>query len=136
MSAGYSGTPLIKKLGIKPGLKILTVYEPDRYFEMLGELPPDVEVLKPGDDRKADFIHLFAKNEKILRSEFPLLKEKLEPEGMLWVSWIKGASKRDTDINGNDVRHKGLELGLVDIKVCAVDEDWSGLKFMYRTEDR
>jgi hypothetical protein len=136
MPAGYSGTPLIKKLGVKPGITMLTVHEPDHYFEMLGELPPDVTVLKSAEDKKADFIHLFAENEKKLHANFPPLKEKLARDGMLWVSWIKGSSKRETDINSNNVRSLGLELGLVDIKVCAVDEDWSGLKFMYRKEDR
>lgn len=136
MSAGYSGTPLIRKLGIKPGFKIITVNEPVHYFELLGELPPKVTILKSGEVRKADFIHLFAKDENSLRADFPPLIDKLDTDGMLWVSWIKGASKRDTDINSNDVRRLGLELGLVDIKVCAVDKDWSGLKFMYRKEDR
>ncbi|NGP77673.1 DUF3052 family protein [Balneolaceae bacterium YR4-1] len=135
MPAGYSGTPLIKKLGIKPGFKIMTENEPDHYFEMLGELPPDVTILDDGEE-EADFIHLFAKNEETLQNALPPLKDKLARDGMLWVSWIKGASKRNTDINGNDVRRKGLELGLVDIKVCAVDKNWSGLKFMYRKEDR
>lgn len=136
MPAGYSGTPLLKKLGIKPGFKILTVNEPHHYFEMLGELPPDVAILESGTDQLADFIHLFAQNEKTLHAEFPPLKKRLVKDGMIWVSWIKGTSKCDTDINSNDVRSLGLELGLVDIKVCAVDEDWSGLKFMYRKEDR
>ncbi|MGK7369978.1 MAG: hypothetical protein ACNS64_07165 [Candidatus Halalkalibacterium sp. M3_1C_030] len=136
MPAGYSGTPLIKKLGVKPGITMLTVHEPDHYFEMLGELPPDVTVLKSAEDKKADFIHLFAENKQILHNRFPPLKRELKRDGLLWVSWIKGSSSIDTDINSNDVRRLGLELGLVDIKVCAVDEDWSGLKFVFRKEDR
>lgn len=136
MPVGYSGKPLIKKLGVKPGITMLPVHEPNHYFEMLGELPPDVAVLKSKEEKKADFIHLFAENEDTLHSDFPSLKEKLAKDGMLWVSWIKGSSKMKTNINGNDVRKLGLELGLVDIKVCAVDDDWSGLKFMYRKEDR
>lgn len=136
MPAGYSGTPLLKKLGIKPGYIILPMNQPEYYFELLGDLPNDVKIFDSGRDDKADFIHLFAENESTLHSDFPLLKENLAKDGMLWVSWIKGSSKRDTDINGNDVRALGLNLGLVDIKVCAVDKDWSGLKFMYRKEDR
>ena len=136
MPAGYSATPLVNKLGIKPGFTIMTVNEPDYYFELLGELPHDVTILTSGEDKQADVIHLFAENEKTLHADFPPLKEKLARDGMLWVSWIKGSATRDTDINSNDVRKLGLELGLVDVKVCAVDDDWSGLKFMYRKEDR
>ena len=121
MPAGYSGTPLIKKLGIKPGFAMLTEGEPEHYFQMLGELPPDATIMESGGDRKADFIHFFAENEKQLHADFPRLKEKLVKDVMLWVSSIKGASKRDTNINGNDVRKLGLGLGLVDIKVCEVD---------------
>lgn len=136
MPAGYSGTPLVKKLGIKPGYKIMLLNEPENYFDLLGELPDEITIIRSGDAGPADFIHLFAKNEEILHSEFPPVKEKLAKDGMLWISWIKGSSKLETDINGNDVRALGLNLGLVDIKVCAVDKDWSGLKFMYRKEDR
>lgn len=136
MPSGYSGTPLLKKLGIKPGMTLLPVNEPDDYFELLGPLPEGVMVVREGYDQPVDFIHLFAENGERLHREFPGLKPKLDKEGMLWVSWIKGSSNRDTDINGNNVRSLGLEIGLVDIKVCAVDEDWSGLKFVYRKEDR
>lgn len=136
MPAGYSGTPLVKKLGIKSGYKIMTVNEPEHYFNLLGELPEGIKIIDYDHSNPADFIHLFAKNEKALHAGFPPLKKKLAKDGMLWVSWIKGSSKRDTDINGNDVRNLGLELGLVDIKVCAVDNDWSGLKFVFRREDR
>lgn len=114
----------------------MTVNEPSNYFELLGELPHDITILKSEEDKPADFIHLFAENEKTLHAEFPPIKEKLAKDGMLWVSWIKGSATRHTDINGSDVRKLGLELGLVDVKVCAVDKDWSGLKFMYRKEDR
>lgn len=136
MPAGYSGTPLIKKLGIKQGYTMMTVNEPEHYFELLGELPGNVILMKSGSEGTADFIHLFAENEQVLHDSFPPLKKKLKKEGLLWVSWIKGSSKMKTDINSNDVRELGLELGLVDVKVCAVDKDWSGLKFVYRKEDR
>lgn len=135
--AGYSGTPLVKKLGIKPGSKILAVNEPEHYADLLGELPEGVTFLNeiPLNGR-VPFIHLFAGDAEALHNNFPPLKEKLDKNGMIWVSWIKGSSKMDTDIKGGDVRRLGLDLGLVDIKVCAVDENWSGLKFVYRKEDR
>lgn len=136
MPVGYSGTPLIKKLGIKPGMTLLPFLIPDHYYDLLGELPENVMVISEESDSLADFIHLFAKDEETLHRYLPPLKTKLEKSGTLWVSWIKGSSKLETDINGNDVRSLGLEIGLVDVKVCAVDEDWSGLKFMYRKEDR
>lgn len=134
--SGYSGTPLIKKLGIKPGYVILRVNEPDHYLDLLGSLPDDVTVIKDGRGDLADFIHLFAADEETLHNAFPPLKSKLNKNGMIWVSWIKKSSKMETDISESDVRNLGLELGLVDIKICAVDEDWSGLKFVYRKEDR
>lgn len=135
--AGYSGTRLVKKLGIKPGARILPVNEPDNYRELLGELPEDVSFMEAGEETgPVEFIHLFASDEQALHNSFPPLKEKLDKNGMIWVSWIKGASKMKTDIKGGDVRSLGLELGLVDVKVCAVDENWSGLKFVYRKEDR
>ncbi|MTI87445.1 MAG: DUF3052 family protein [Balneolaceae bacterium] len=134
--AGYSGTPLLRKLGIKPGYTIMTVHEPDHYFEILGKLPQATEVVDTDTDKAVDFIHVFCKDEESLHTSFPVLKEKLRKDGMIWVSWIKKASKIHSDITGNDVRELGLQIGLVDIKVCAVDDDWSALKFMYRKEDR
>lgn len=136
VSAGYSGTPLVKKLGIKSGNTILPVNAPPHYFELLGEIPDDVKIVDSSFDGLADFIHLFAKDEAALHNDFLPLKPKLEKDGMIWVSWIKKSSKLETDISENDVRSLGLEIGLVDIKICAVDEDWSGLKFVYRKEDR
>ncbi|MDR8393689.1 hypothetical protein NC796_21220 [Aliifodinibius sp. S!AR15-10] len=136
MQTGYSGTPLLKKLGIKPGMTMMPVHEPDHYFDLLGELPGEVKLVRMGNPDPVDFIHLFAKKEAILHNEFPPLKSQLNKTGMLWVSWIKKSSKLETDISENDVRKLGLELGLVDVKICAVDEDWSGLKFMYRRKDR
>lgn len=134
--AGYSGTPLLRKLGIKPGYSVMPVNTPDRYPELLGELPEGVRVLDPGDPGPVDFIHLFAENEAVLHNHLLPLKDKLAKDGMLWISWYKKSSGRETDITGNEVRKAGLEAGLVDVKVCAVDEEWSGLKFMYRKEDR
>lgn len=136
MSTGYSKTPLVRKLGIKPGNKILLLKTPSYYLELLGELPPDVTVTDEKSVGELPFIHLFAKNSKDPVEYFTMAKDRLAKDGMLWVSWIKKSSKLETDISESDVRRLGLELGLVDVKICAVDNDWSGLKFMYRKEDR
>lgn len=136
MAAGYSKTPLLKKLGIKPGMTVMPVFEPEHYFDLLGELPEYVKLVRKGNPDPVDFIHIFAQDEKSLHTTLPVLKENLEKDGMIWVSWIKKSSAKETDISQSDVRKLGLELGLVDIKICAVDEDWSALKFVYRKEDR
>ncbi len=135
--AGYSGTPLIKKLGIKQGMKVLFVNEPDHYMELLGELPEDLSIVDLNVEDSLDFVHFFCEDLETLHNVFPILKEKLAKTGMIWISWIKKASKKyDWTFTEADVRSYGLQIGLVDVKVCAVDEDWSGLKFMYRREDR
>lgn len=136
-SAGYSGTPLVKKLGIKPGFKVLLIGAPDHYLvETLGPLPADVALLEVAIDGEMDFVQYFTKSSAELESAFPRLKAMLKPNATLWVSWPKKASKVPTDLDGNVVRRLGLEGGLVDVKVCAVDEVWSGLKFVYRLKDR
>jgi len=122
--AGYLGTPLIQKLGIKSGMKIYLV-----------NAPPGYPVASSGTT-PYDFIHFFIKERKQLLKSFPELKKKLSQSGMLWISWPKGASKVPTDLNDNVVREIGLANGLVDVKVCAVDDVWSGLKFVYRLKDR
>ena len=135
--AGYSGTPLLKKLGIKAGNSVLTVNEPDHYFEMLGDIPEEVEIVDMDYSEPINFIHFFCRELDELHNLFPILKEKLAKDGMIWISWIKKASKNyDWTFTETEVRSYGLQIGLVDVKVCAVDEDWSGLKFMYRKEDR
>ena len=133
MIAGYSGTPLIKKLGIKQGMDVAFTQAPASYRTLLGGLPEDVKTKAKG---VVDFSHFFTAFAADLRKQFPKLKARLKPDGCLWVSWPKGTSKLDTDLNGNIVRAVGLDHGLVDIKVCAIDDDWSGLKFVYRTADR
>lgn len=134
--AGYSGTPLVKKLGIKPGATILLVNTPDHYFDLLEELPEDIKVAPANGKTMADFIHLFVTEEKLIQKQFPRLKKRLDKQGAFWVSWPKKTSKLASDLNGNIVRTTGLGFGLVDVKVCAVDSDWSGLKFMFRVKDR
>jgi hypothetical protein len=133
--AGYSQTPLVKKLGIKPATRILVKQEPKSYWDWISPLPEDVIVVKQarGD---LDFVHVFVLSMKEFESQFITLKKLLKKDGMLWISWPKKSSKIETDLDENRIRDFGLENGLVDVKVCAVDEIWSGLKFVYRTKDR
>lgn len=134
--AGYSPNPLVKKLGMKEGDKILLLNVPDNYAELIDQWPIDVEIVDDSQTDNINFIHYFTQEKKKLVTEFPLLKQKLKKGGGLWISWPKGTSKIPKNLNGNDVREIGLKNGLVDVKVCAVDDDWSGLKFMYRTKDK
>lgn len=146
MTAGYSGTPLPKKLGIEPGMKAAAVHAPKHYTKLLGPMPG----VRLGSRLSADldFLHAFFVRAADLEAAFSRLKGSLAKTGMLWISWPKkkgAASKRrrpleparaEGDLDGNRVRAIGLAHGLVDVKVCAVDEEWSGLKFVYRLADR
>ena len=133
--AGYSKRSLVDRLGIKEGLRVAILGAPVDFARTLGELPRQV---KPGKDLRGekDFLQFFAKSRIELEQKFPALKSCLAPTGMLWISWPKGSSGVRTDLNENVVREIGLSNGLVDVKVCAIDETWSGLKFMYRVKDR
>lgn len=133
--AGYSSTPLVKKLGIKEGQKVIFLNPPAHYFNLLGELPAHESVDK-GQKEAADFIHLFCTRQAELELHFDGLKEAMKKDGMFWISWPKRSSLLKSELDGNSVRHYGLMHGLVDVKVCAIDTDWSGLKFMYRVKDR
>ena len=135
MSTGYSGTPFIKKLGIKPGMRLRFVHPPDNYSELLGKLPEEVSFVTSRESQ-ADFIHLFARNVQEMEEHLVTLKDEIEKNGMIWVSWYKKASKIPTDLSEDIIRNTALALGLVDIKVCAVDEKWSGLKLVWRKENR
>lgn len=132
--AGYSGTPLAKKLGIKPGSNITFVSAPSGYANEL-DLPPDVTV-NSRSSKPLDFAQLFVKNEKELTTKFTAYARRLNASGMLWVSWPKKSSGVSTDLSENIVRRIGLAAGLVDVKICAVSEVWSGLKFVFRLRDR
>lgn len=135
--SGYSKTRLIDKLGIKPGFKIYVENVPENYFEILGDLPANVtKIKKPSDLKSIDFVHFFTKEKKLVEKNFSVFKNYLSHTGLLWISWPKGSSKIKTDLNENIIREIGLREGLVDVKVCAVDEIWSGLKFVYRVKDR
>jgi len=132
--AGYSGTPLAKKLGIKAGFRVCFVNAPDNFDQDL-DLPADLRVTS-ARTKPLDLVMLFTKSEAKLGKEFPAMARKLSPNGMLWVCWPKKASGVAADINENIVRRIGLDAGLVDVKICAVNDVWSGLKFVYRLKDR
>ena len=134
--AGYSGTPLVKKLGIKEGHSIHLIDPPSNYFDLLGDLAENVIVQKNPALEQLDFVHLFAEDMDSLNGNCPFAKSLIKKTGMLWMSWPKKASGVKTDLDGNVVREVGLQNGLVDIKVCAFDELWSALKFVYRKESR
>lgn len=135
MPAGYSGTPLVKKLGIKEGFRVALVGAPDGFRGELEELPNGVSFITSLQGQ-LDFVLFFAKTRPELTRNFSRLAAKLKPAGMLWIAWPKKASGVATDLSDGVVREIGLDAGLVDVKVCAVNEIWSGLKFVIRVKDR
>lgn len=132
---GYSGTPLPKKLGITDGFQVRLIAAPR---EVVAELKKSLDKCQLARDASAplDFAMLFTKSAASLKKEFPRIVKNLAPAGMLWISWPKKSSGVPTDLNENIVRDIGLAAGLVDVKVCAVTEVWSGLKFVRRLKDR
>jgi hypothetical protein len=134
-TAGYSQTTLAKKLGIKEGFKMRILHAPDNYFKLFTDFPDNV-ILSEDQTIKKDLIHYFSMSVAQLQNAIPALKEEIEPNGMIWVSWPKKASKVPTDITEDIVRQVALENGLVDIKVCAVDTVWSGLKLVIPVKNR
>lgn len=133
--AGYSNTPLAKKLGIKSGFEIALINQPAHYFSLFSDWPEGVKQVNKSSGPK-DFIHYFATDADALNKDMKGLSKQLKPTGMLWISWPKKASKIVTDVTEDTVRNIGLKNGLVDIKVCAVDENWSGLNFVIPVKDR
>lgn len=133
--AGYSRTPLAQKLGIKPGQKVATIGAPAGYEELLTPLPEGVS-FTTRIAAEAPFIHLFVKERRTLEKELKRLRRLVANTGILWVSWPKKSSGVATDITEDVIRDVCLPLGFVDVKVCAVDETWSGLKLMIRRENR
>lgn len=134
--SGNSGTPLVKKLGIEEGHRMLALDAPTNYWDLLGELPANVDVKSPATRARLDFVHLFARESRDLQRRIESAKRRIRADGMVWVSWPKRSSGVETDLDANEVRRVGLSAGLVDVKVCAVDETWSGLKFVIRVADR
>jgi hypothetical protein len=135
--AGYSQTPLVKKLGIKAGQSVLVVNAPKNFLaHELQPLPENVRLTPGQPGKQLAFIMLFVDSAKSLQKEFPKLKQKLASDGILWISWPKKSSSIETDLSFVVIQQSGLKLGLVDVKICAVNETWSGLKFVYRLNDR
>lgn len=133
--AGYAARPLAQKLGIKAGMNVCLLGAPEGYLALLQPLPDGVKIAHELG-AAADFIQLFTREAAELHQRFPALKAAVAKNGMLWISWPKKAAKVVTDLDENIVREIGLAHGLVDVKVAAVDETWSGLKFVYRLADR
>ena len=133
--AGYSATPLAKKLGIKTGFDMVLIDAPVYYFDLFTDLPVNLHISTEIKSRH-DLIHLFVKDKQQYLTRLPNLKDQIKPNGMIWVSWPKKASKVITDITEDVIRNEALQNGLVDVKVCAVDEIWSGLKLVIRLKDR
>lgn len=142
MSTGYSGTPLAKKLGMKVGMAVLTVNAPGDYLDLVDPVPEGVEVNEEENTQTGclrsdvDIVHLFTNSRDELFSELARLRDVIRQDGAIWVSWYKKAAKLPTEITEDTVREAAFPLGLVDVKVCAVDEKWSGLKVVIRKENR
>lgn len=134
-TAGYSGTPLAKKLGLKSGDTVLTLNAPDDYRTLLGD-PYDIKIIADKPAGRPDVIHFFTKRRDELFAKLADLRNVIKQDGSIWVSWYKKAAKLPTEITEDTIREAALPLGLVDIKVCAVDDSWSGLKLVIRKENR
>jgi len=133
--AGYSGTPLARKLGIREDCRLFHAGAPSNYLELLAPLPSGVRVVRRVDGT-TDIIHLFATRRARLAAALRSALEKMRPDAAIWVSWPKKSARIETDITEDVVRDVALPMGLVDIKVCAVDDTWSGLKLVLRKERR
>ncbi len=134
-SAGYSGTPLAKKLGLKPGGRIRVIDAPRPYLDLVAPAPEGLILIEESQSKK-DGIHIFVRQAKRLAGSLAALKQEILPNGAIWASWPKKSAKLASDLDENLVRDAALAVGLVDIKVCAVDETWSGLKLVIPVKDR
>jgi hypothetical protein len=136
MPAGYSGTPLPRKLGIRPGHRVALEHPPSGFEATLGGLPEGVQLLRGSRGRDFDVVLLFVRNLETLEAKLTPTIARMAPATALWICWPKKTSALASDVDENKVRERGLAAGIVDIKVCAVDFDWSGLKFVFRVKDR
>jgi hypothetical protein len=137
--SGYSGTPLAKKLGIVAGSHVLVVSAPAHYRRLLAPVPPGVTFASKGDaaiDPAVDLVHIFTANRSELKTFLTKARRAIRPDAALWVSWPKKTSKVPTDVTEDTIRELALPIGFVDVKVCAVDDVWSGLKLVIRKEYR
>lgn len=133
--AGYSGTPLARKLGVTDETTIITIGAPRHYNTLLAPLPPGTRIVTRASETPR-FVHLFTASRADLAARLSELRGAIARDGVVWVSWPKKAAKIDTDITEDTIRAVALPLGFVDVKVCAVDETWSGLKLVIRKELR
>jgi hypothetical protein len=133
--AGYSGTPLAQKLGIKPAMTVITIGAPPNYRKLLGQVANEIKLSDRVKDNSS-LIHFFTTRRSELEKRLPRLRKKIADTGTLWVSWPKKSAGVRTDVTEDVIRAVALPLGFVDVKVCAVDETWSGLKLMVRREQR
>jgi len=133
-TVGYSGKPLWQKLGLKPGLRVALAAVPDDYWTLCGCDPVALELASPRG--RVDFAHGFARTRAQLQTLLATLSRRLEPAGALWISWPKKSVGVATELSEDVLRELALPLGLVDVKVCAVDATWSGLKFVWRKSER
>ena len=134
MAAGYSTNPLFKKLGIKEGFSLKIINEPKHYRSLLGDVVNTLNFVDQSS--QLDLVHLFTNSREELEGVLPELKQQIKKDGIIWVSWYKKSAGKATEITENMIRYTALAAGLVDVKVCAVDDDWSGLKLVFRLKDR
>ena len=135
MPAGYSGTPLTKKLGLKPATTVALLDEPDGFRHLLDPAPDGI-TFRTDLRAKPDLVVAFFVERSRLKARLPALTRAIFPDGGLWFAWPKKTSGVSTDLTGDVVRELGLGAGIVDIKVCAIDDIWSGLRFAHRRENR
>lgn len=121
-------TPLVKKLGLKDGMRAKFINAPNEYFDWLGEPFPEFEIA----ENELDFVHIFTNSEKELEVTLSTLGSILKPKGMIWVSWFKKAAKKESELSGNVIREKMRGKNFIDAKVCSISDDWSALKFIYQ----
>lgn len=133
--SGYSGTPLAKKLGIKPGFSVRLINQPVNYYELFEDWPEGVQIIDDSDS-SVNLVHWFVNNALELQEQMPLIRKGIVSNGMIWVSWYKKASKMPTEITEDFIRQMALLNDLVDVKVCSVDDQWSGLKLVIPIKSR
>ena len=129
---GYSGTPLARKLGIKPGAQVLKINAPTGYGDWLGLLPDGARLVTKAPEAGSDLVHLFVTSTAELARDLPKARAAIVPDGAIWVSWYKKSAKIPTDVTEDVIRARALKTDLVDVKVCAVRDEWSGLKLVVR----
>jgi hypothetical protein len=135
MAAGYAANPLYRKLGLREGFHVKLIHAPEHYAKLIPEVY-DKLIMHDRTGKELDFIHFFPKTIAELEQVLPRLKADIKKNGMIWISWFKTSSGRKTELSENLIRDTALAAGLVDIKVCAIDADWSGLKLVFRLKDR